>query len=219
MSSEHQVKFRSASLVWRFQTFYMKQSFFALCFCWLQHLYISWSRFILWGCSGSGRVPDPAGPGRTRPSPGPAAGLSRRRPPGGRPRLCVCGWDAQAAQDLLRRLSQHALHVADEAVDVAFARRLVDDVFVVVVAQAAAQLLIVHLWLVLALTPALGHLQEGETKELGWIMNMKMLPNLKYNFALKGSACWKSGENPGFQIRRFPDLGWWCTLIIQSHHC
>ena len=56
--------------------------------------------------------------------------------------------------------SQHALHVTDEAVDVALARRLVDDVLVVVVAQATAQLLVVHLRFVLALTPAFGHLRD-----------------------------------------------------------
>lgn len=91
--------------------------------------------------------------------PRPAAVFDPRGPPG----LGPCRWDVQAAQDLLRRLSQHALHVADEAVDVAFARRLVDDVLVVVVAQAAAQLLVVHLGLVLTLTPTFGHLQVNSS--------------------------------------------------------
>lgn len=78
--------------------------------------------------------------------------------PGTLPRLCVSGQNVQTGQDLLRCLSQHALHVTDKAVDVAFARRLVDDVLVVVVTQATAQLLVVHLGFVLALAPALGHL-------------------------------------------------------------
>lgn len=79
------------------------------------------------------------------------------------PGLCVRGQNVQTGQDLLRRLTQHALHITDKAVDVAFARRFVDDVLVVVVAQASAQLLIVHLGFVLALAPAFSHLQ-GSTK-------------------------------------------------------
>lgn len=97
---------------------------------------------------------EPSEPQSSLRPPRPGAGLRPRGPPGLR------GRDVQAAQDLLGRLSQHALHVAHEAVDVAFARRLVDDVLVVVVAQAAAQLLVVHLRLVLTLAPTLGHLQN-----------------------------------------------------------
>lgn len=85
------------------------------------------------------------------------------------PGLCVGGQNVQTGQDLLRRLSQHALHIADKAVDVAFARRFVDDVLVVVVAQATAQLLIVHLGFVLALAPTFSHLQgsrKPQTVEL-----------------------------------------------------
>lgn len=42
-------------------------------------------------------------------------------------------------------------------VGVALAVHLSHDVLVVVVAQGAAQLVVVHVWLALALTPAFGH--------------------------------------------------------------
>ena len=45
----------------------------------------------------------------------------------------------------LGRVAQQALQVANEPVDVPFAGRLEDDVLVVVVAEAARQLLVVHL--------------------------------------------------------------------------
>lgn len=77
------------------------------------------------------------------------------------PWFCVCGQNVHTGQDFLCCLSQHALHVTDKAVHVALACRLVDDILVVVVAQAAAQLLVIHLGFVLALTPALGHLLDG----------------------------------------------------------
>lgn len=122
-------------------------------------------------------------PSSLRP-PRPAAVLGRpdsRGDPRGPPGLGSGGRDVQAAQDLLRRLSQHALHVADEAVDVAFARRLVDDVLVVVVAQAAAQLLVVHLRLVLTLTPTFGHLQRNsfKIKYRKCLQNVPTQPHLK----------------------------------------
>lgn len=60
---------------------------------------------------------------------------------------------------LLHRVAQQILQVADEAVDVTLPRRLVDDVLVVVVAQASTQLLVVHLRLVFPLSPATGHLR------------------------------------------------------------
>lgn len=90
------------------------------------------------------------------------AAVVRRRPGLTLPRLRVGGRNVHTGQHLLGRLTQHALHVADKAVDVAFAGRLVDDVLVVVVAQASAQLLVVHLGFVLALAPALGHLQGSK---------------------------------------------------------
>ena len=60
------------------------------------------------------------------------------------------------------------MHVTDEAVDVALPRRLVDDVLMVVVAQAAAQLLIVHLGLVLTLAPSLSHLTTHNEHVMLW---------------------------------------------------
>lgn len=57
------------------------------------------------------------------------------------------------------------LQVTNEPVHVALAGRLMDDVLVVIVAQAAAQLLVVHLWLVLANAPSTGHLLEQHTKQ------------------------------------------------------
>lgn len=68
--------------------------------------------------------------------------------------------------EFLRREAQQVLQVAHEAVHVALARGLVDDVLVVVVAQAAAQLLVVHLGLVLPLAPPAGHLGWTGTEEL-----------------------------------------------------
>lgn len=96
------------------------------------------------------------------------AAVLRRRRGLTRPRLRGGGRNVHTGQHLLRRLSQHALHVADKAVDVALARRLVDDVLVVVVAQASTQLLVVHLGFVLALAPALGHLRGGRQKRRKW---------------------------------------------------
>lgn len=58
-------------------------------------------------------------------------------------------------------LPHQVLQIADKAIDVALARCLVDDVLVVVVAQAPAQLLVVHLGLVLADAPATRHLWES----------------------------------------------------------
>lgn len=69
--------------------------------------------------------------------------------------------------NLLCAVSQKAVQVADKAVDISLARRLVDYVLVVVVAQAAAQLLIVHLGLVLPLAPAPSHL-EGRSEDGRW---------------------------------------------------
>lgn len=89
-----------------------------------------------------------------------------RRYPRTLPRLCVGGQNVQTGQDLLGCLSQHSLNVTDEAVDVAFARRLVDDVFVVVITQATAQFLIVHLGFVLALSPTLCHLWDQQEQRV-----------------------------------------------------
>lgn len=66
--------------------------------------------------------------------------------------------DAQDGMQFLGGEPQQVLEVAHEAVHVALPRRLVDDVLVVVIAQAAAQLLVVHLGLVFPLSPPAGHL-------------------------------------------------------------
>ena len=57
-------------------------------------------------------------------------------------------------EQLVGGAAEQTVHVADEPIDVSLARRLVYDVLVVVVAHAAAQLLVVHLGLVLARAPA-----------------------------------------------------------------
>ena len=69
-------------------------------------------------------------------------------------------------EQLFGSVSQKALQVADEAVDVALACGLVDDVLVVVVAQAATQLLVVHLGLVLADAPA--------ARDLVWVRQLEL---------------------------------------------
>ena len=58
----------------------------------------------------------------------------------------------------MKILPQQILEIANETVDVSFAGGFVDDVFVVVVAQPARQLFIVHFGFVLADAPATGHL-------------------------------------------------------------
>lgn len=66
-------------------------------------------------------------PTRGPPGPGWAQG-------GPRPSVLRVGLDPQDGMQLLRREPQQVLQVADEAVHVALARRLVDDVLVVIVA-------------------------------------------------------------------------------------
>lgn len=53
------------------------------------------------------------------------------------------------------------LQITDEAIDIAFARRLVYDVLIIVIAQTAAQFLVVHLGLVFAYAPATRHLSDN----------------------------------------------------------
>ena len=69
-------------------------------------------------------------------------------------------------EQLFGTAADQPIHVAHEAVDVSLAGRLVDDVLVVVVAHAAAQLLVVHLGLVLALAPASSNLVRVRHPEL-----------------------------------------------------
>ena len=62
--------------------------------------------------------------------------------------------------EFLWGVAKEGLEVADEPVDVALAGRLVDDVLVVVVAQAAAKLLVVHLGFVFPHAPSSSHLAK-----------------------------------------------------------
>ena len=59
---------------------------------------------------------------------------------------------------LLRPVPQHRLQVTDKSVNIALARRLQDDVLVVIISERAGQLLVVHLGLVLPNSPPPGHL-------------------------------------------------------------
>ena len=72
----------------------------------------------------------------------------------------------ELALQLGKRHSQHRLQVAHKAVDVPLPRHLVDDVLVVVVAQTSAQLLVVHLGLVLARAPSSSNLLGVNQLEL-----------------------------------------------------
>lgn len=74
------------------------------------------------------------------------------------PVLVLLGRQSIDGEQFLGRVAQKVLEVADETVDIPLSRRLVDDVLIVVVAQTAAQLLVVHLRFVLANAPSLGHL-------------------------------------------------------------
>lgn len=69
--------------------------------------------------------------------------------------------------ELLGRVAQEALQVAHKAVHVAFTRRLVDDVFVIIIAKATAQFLIIHLRFVFPFSPSPGHLKFKTKKEEG----------------------------------------------------
>ena len=59
---------------------------------------------------------------------------------------------------MFRLATEQRLEVADESVYVSLAGGLGDDVLVVVVAEAAGQLFVVHLWLVFSDTPSAGDL-------------------------------------------------------------
>lgn len=63
-------------------------------------------------------------------------------------------------------LPKKVLKIAHETIDVSLAGRLVDDVLVVVIAQAARQLLVVHFGLVLAYAPPARHLVRVGELEL-----------------------------------------------------
>ena len=66
--------------------------------------------------------------------------------------------DSSQQSWLIFCLPEEVLKVADETVNISLAGRLVNYVFVVVVAQSARQLLIIHLGFVLPDTPASSHL-------------------------------------------------------------
>ena len=68
--------------------------------------------------------------------------------------------DSYHLEELSWSLTQDALHITDESVDVSLAPSLLDDVLVIVVSQPSGQLLIVHLGLVLAETPSSGNLHN-----------------------------------------------------------
>lgn len=77
--------------------------------------------------------------------------------------------------------SKHSLHITNKAVDVTLPRRFVNYVFVVVVAQATTQLLIVHLWLVLTLAPPLCHLEDTREMVSNWNKPVRPLQNNRKN--------------------------------------
>ena len=76
------------------------------------------------------------------------------------------GNDPDQVEEVLGFVAEEALKVADESVDVSLAGSFVDDVLVVVIPQTTAQLLVVHLWFVLPLAPASGHLVRVRHLEL-----------------------------------------------------
>ena len=69
--------------------------------------------------------------------------------------------DPYQVEEVLRLVAQQGLQVADEPVHVPLARRLVDDVLVVVVAQPPTQLLVVHLGLVFPQAPTSRNLRQS----------------------------------------------------------
>ena len=62
--------------------------------------------------------------------------------------------DSARSEQLRRRASQHVLKVTDKPIHISATGRLVNDVLVVIIAQSAAQLFIVHLGFLLTGTPA-----------------------------------------------------------------
>ena len=73
--------------------------------------------------------------------------------------VSALGHDPDQVEEVLGLVAQQVLQVADEPVHVPLPARLVDDVLVVVVAQAPGQLLVVHLRLVLTCAPPSCNLQ------------------------------------------------------------
>ena len=73
-------------------------------------------------------------------------------------------------------VAQEVLEVADEPVDVPLARGLVDDVLVVVVAQAPRELLVVHLRLILTHAPASSNLNRIRIR-IGRLVSLFLIGN------------------------------------------
>lgn len=73
-------------------------------------------------------------------------------------RLCFTHLSLQLVLELTEGHPKHGLQVTHKSVHVAFAWHFMNDVLVIVVPKASAQLLIIHLWLVFAGTPPTGHL-------------------------------------------------------------
>ena len=72
----------------------------------------------------------------------------------------------QSLLELAEGQPQQGLQVADKPVHVSLIGGLFDNVLVVIVAQATAQLLVVHRGLALALAPASRHLRRIDDLEL-----------------------------------------------------
>lgn len=80
------------------------------------------------------------------------------------PSLVGIGLDVQHGVEFLGRVPEEALQITHKAVHIAFTRCLVDDVFVIIVAEAAAQFLIIHLGFVFPFSPSPGHLKLKDEK-------------------------------------------------------
>lgn len=82
-------------------------------------------------------------------------------------RLCLAHLSSfKLVLELAERHPEHGFEVAHKPIHVSFARHFVNDVLVIVVPEASAELFIVHLWLVLAGTPATSHLLRVNELEL-----------------------------------------------------
>ena len=85
------------------------------------------------------------------------------------------GDDPDQVEEVLRLVPKQGLQVADEPVHVPLARRLVDDVLVVVVAQATAQFLVVHLRLVFSSSPSSSNLRYWESVSIASVSETFLL--------------------------------------------
>ena len=77
----------------------------------------------------------------------------------------VGGRQTARGEQLSRRAAEQVVKIADEPVDVSSARSFVDDVLVIVVAQTAAQLLVIHLGFIFSDAPSASYLvRVGQPK-------------------------------------------------------